>query len=145
VERLDALIIATDLYREVPGAGVRDRIRLSVDGYPATMEFLFQYFRCGRNAAPAVERMARERNQRVPLPLNGPFLYQYLQRRGLTAEVIPFFSMQKDRLLKCLEERPRTVVISTTFFPFAACLLMSTKEALIIRPIRETLFSRFGP
>jgi len=120
LDRADALIIATDLYREVPGAGVRDRIRLSVEGHPADMEFLFQYFRCGRDAGAARERMLRERNQRVTLPLNGPFLYQYLQRRGLRAEVIPFLSLETDRLLRCLEGRPRAVVISTTFFPFAS-------------------------
>lgn len=119
MDRLDALIIATDLYREIPGEGVRDRIRLSVDSHPATLEFLFQYFRWGKDASRAFEWMTRERNQRVPLPLNGPFLYQYLRNRGLTVEVVPFFSMQKERLLECLEDRPRAVVISTTFFPFA--------------------------
>ena len=48
MERIDALLIATDLYKEVPGAGIRDKIRLSVQDNPATMEFLLEYFRLGR-------------------------------------------------------------------------------------------------
>ena len=40
MEKLDTLIIATDLFEEVPAAGIRDQIRLSVQGHPATMEFL---------------------------------------------------------------------------------------------------------
>jgi len=50
MERLDAVIIATDLFKEVPGAGIRDQIRLSVQGHPATMAFLLQYFQAGRDA-----------------------------------------------------------------------------------------------
>jgi hypothetical protein len=100
---LDAVLIATDLYREVPGVGFRDRIRLSIEGEPATMEFLWAYFREGKD----VEKLKRERRQRTPLPLNGPYLNQYLRGRGL----------RRERLLRLLCERPRTVVISTTFFP----------------------------
>lgn len=119
MERLDAVLIATDLYREVPGVGFRDEIRLSIQGEPATMEFLREYFREGKDAEKAVKKLKDERRQRVPLPLNGPYLYQYLGRRGLRTELIAFFSLQRERLLEVLRQRPRTVVISTTFFPFA--------------------------
>ncbi len=119
MERLDAVLIATDLYREVPGMGIRDRIRLSIDDQAATMEFLKEYFRAGKNTQKALQRLQEKRRQRVPLPLNGPYLHQYLGRRGLKTALIPFFSLQKDRLLALLRERPRAVVISTTFFPLA--------------------------
>jgi anaerobic magnesium-protoporphyrin IX monomethyl ester cyclase len=117
--QLDAVVIATDLYREVPGAEIRDRIRLSVEGQPATMEFLLQYFRAGRDPHRALGRLRQERLQRVPLPLNGPYLYHVLGRRGLKIQVVPFFSHQQERLLDLLRERPRAVIISTTFLPFA--------------------------
>lgn len=119
MKRLDAVIIATDLYREVPGADIRDRIRLTVEGQPATMEFLLHYFRAGRNPGKAREKLLRERLQRIPLPLNGPYLQQYLGRRGLETRVVPFFSHQKEELIELLRQRPAAVVISTTFFPFA--------------------------
>jgi p-methyltransferase len=119
MERLDAVLIATDLYREVPGVGFRDEIRLSIEDQPATMEFLLEYFRAGKDAEKAAQKVRKARKQRVPLPLNGPYLHQYLGRRGLKTELVPFFSLQKDRLLALLRERPRAVVISTTFFPFA--------------------------
>ncbi len=119
MERLDAVLIATDLYREVPGVGFRDEIRLSIQDQPATMEFLLEYFRAGRDPQKAAQRLRKARQQRIPLPLNGPYLHQYLGRRGLKTELVPFFSLQKDRLLDLLRGRPRAVVISTTFFPFA--------------------------
>jgi p-methyltransferase len=119
MERLDAVLIATDLYREVPGVGFRDEIRLSIQDQPATMEFLLEYFRAGKDGEKAAQRLRKSRQQRVPLPLNGPYLHQYLGRRGLKTDLVPFFSLQKDRLLELLREHPRAVVISTTFFPFA--------------------------
>ncbi|OEU68211.1 MAG: hypothetical protein BBJ57_07795 [Desulfobacterales bacterium PC51MH44] len=119
MEKLDAVIIATDLYKEAPGAGIRDQARLSVQGHPATMEFMLHYFQTGRDPGKATEKLSKERQQRNPLPLNGPYLHQYLQRRGYNTQVIPFFSLQKKRLLELLEKQPRSVVISTTFFPFA--------------------------
>jgi len=120
LERLDAVVIATDLYREVPGVDFRDEIRLSIQGEPATMEFLLEYFRAGKDPQKASQRIKDERRQRVPLPLNGPYLHQYLGRCGLKTELIAFFSLQKNRLLEILREHPRTVVISTTFFPFVS-------------------------
>jgi len=120
MERLDAVLIATDLYREVPGAGIRDKIRLSVQDHPATMEFLLEYFRQGKDPDQAARQLSEQRRQRHPLPLNGPYLHQYLGRRGLKTELIPFFSLHKDRLLDLLRNRPRAVVISTTFFPFSS-------------------------
>ena len=90
MERLDAVLIATDLYREVPGVGFRDEIRLSIQGEPATMEFLREYFREGRDPQKTAAKKLKVRRQRVPLPLNGPYLYQYLGRRGLRTELIAF-------------------------------------------------------
>ena len=87
--RLDAVLIATDLYREVPGVGFRDEIRLSIQDQPATMEFLLEYFNAKRDPQKAAQRLKRTRQQRVPLPLNGPYLHQYLGRRGLKTDLVP--------------------------------------------------------
>jgi p-methyltransferase len=112
------VIIAADQPLEVLGKEYRDRVRLRVDGVPATLEFLRHYFRLGRDAARA---QAALESEGLPfLSLNGPYLCQYLEARGFSTRLIRVLTTARSEFLELLSERPRAVVISTTFLPFAA-------------------------
>jgi len=118
MKSLDAIIICGDAPFEVLGKDERDKARLVVDGTPASLPFLREYFRCGRDAGRA---LAELRRNAVPfLSLNGPYLQQFLETQGYRVELVPLVSLQQDRLAALLRERPRAVAISTTFLPFAA-------------------------
>ncbi len=51
--------------------------------------------------------------------LNGPYLCSFLRARGLTVDLVPLLSPCKAQFIEQMERRPRAVVISTTFLPFA--------------------------
>jgi len=114
----DAVIIGGDEPQEVLGTEQRQRMRLAVDGQPASLAFLREYFRAGRSAAAAAAALRAR-----PLPfvsLNGPYLRQFLRSRGLRVELAPLLDGSRSALAAALSARPRAVVISTTFLPFAA-------------------------
>jgi p-methyltransferase len=114
----DALIIAADALLEVLGKEQRERMRLTVDGVPASLGFLLRYFRSGRNAQQA--RSELENGGPRFVSLNGPYLCQYLERRGLAAQWLPQLTPERRELVEALAEDPRAVILSTTFLPFAA-------------------------
>ena len=117
-ERLDVVIVAGDFPQEVLGKEERDRIRLSVDGIPASLNFLDLYFQSNRNSQTALRRLKAEAPPFVSL--NGPYLRQFLESRGFRVELISLFSSEKESLARALSRGPRAVVLSTTFLPFAA-------------------------
>ncbi|MBM4147821.1 MAG: radical SAM protein [Lentisphaerae bacterium] len=119
MERLDAILIAGDEPLEVLGKDERASMRLDVDGHPASIDFLDAYFRTGRDAGRASSLLASD--GRPFLSLNGEYLRQHLESRGLRVEVIRNYSATRERFLADLATAPpRAVVISTTFLPFAA-------------------------
>lgn len=117
---LDAVVIGGDVPREVNRASASaapapDPTRLTVDGVPATFDFLRHYFLTGRNVPAAVEKLRPAQLQLLPLGLSGPYLWQFLQARGFAVELVPTFTVNKHLLEQLLVERPRAVVLSTTF------------------------------
>jgi p-methyltransferase len=115
---LDAIVIAGDAPLEVLGRDEREKMRLTVDGIPASLPFLREYFAAGRDAAKALT--AVQTAEAPFVSLNGPFLAQYLESRGFNVAVVPLFSQQRRLLSELLARGPRAVLISTTFLPFAA-------------------------
>ncbi len=116
-DRLDAVIIGGDIPDEYLGKDVRERTRLTIDGYPASFRFLQRYFANGRDAERTHAELAAEGLPFVSL--NGPYLQSHLAKAGLNAELLPLLSPCKDRFLQLMARQPRAVVLSTTFLPFA--------------------------
>lgn len=114
----DVLIVAGDTAQDFLGQELRERMRLAIDGVPASLAFLREYFRVGKDVQAAVA--ALRENELPFVSLNGPYLRQYLESRGLSVGLIPLFTPGKDRLVELLESKPAAVVISTTFLPIAA-------------------------
>lgn len=113
---LDALIIGGDQPQEVLGTEVRESLRLTIDGTPASLAYLKQYILANRNAALAAANLRRQ-TQRF-ISLNGPYLQQYLQKKGFDVALIPLLGAESEVLANALARGPRAVVISTTFLPF---------------------------
>lgn len=115
--RPDCVVISGDLPMEVLGKEIRRQTWLTVDGIPATLSFLDEYFHNGRQSSRARDTVLRGGQPFVSL--NGPYLCQYLAGAGHHAIEVPMFSLYRDRLRDLLDQQPLLVVISTTFLPFA--------------------------
>jgi len=115
--RLDCVVISGDLPMEVLGKEIRRQTWLTVDGIPATLGFLDEYFRNGHQSNGARDAVLHRGQPFVSL--NGPYLCQYLERLGLKVVEVPMFTLYKERLAALLAQRPLMVAISTTFLPFA--------------------------
>src|SRR5262249_55108133 len=48
--------------------------------------------------------------------LGAVYLTNYLRRRGLSAELVNLFNFEKQRLIDLLEESPRAIAITTTYY-----------------------------
>jgi len=114
----DVVIIAGDTEQDFLGQQLREGMRLVIDGVPASLAFLREYFRAGRDTQKALA--AQEKNALPFVSLNGPYLRQYLENRGFSVGLVPLFSPGKAEVLELLDSRPDAVVISTTFLPIAA-------------------------
>ncbi len=115
--QLDAIIIGGDIPDEYLGKDVREKVRLTVDGYPASFRFLQEYFANGGKADRAQAEIAKEG---VPfVSLNGPYLQAFLHEHGLAVGLVPLLTPDKARFAELARQHPRAVVISTTFLPFA--------------------------
>ncbi len=116
--QLDAVIIGGDVPDEYLGKDVREKMRLAVDGYPASLRFLDRYFAHGRDAGKAQADLI---DAGLPfVSLNAPHLHTFLHKQGLNTEIVPLLSPHKARFIELMQQGPRAVVISTTFLPFAA-------------------------
>ena len=115
--QLDCIVIAGDLPMEVLGKEIRRQTWLTVDGVPATLSVLDEYFHNGRRADRARDAVLHRGQPFVSL--NGPYLCQYLAARGFNVAEVPMFTLYRERLRELLAKKPLLVVISTTFLPFA--------------------------
>ncbi len=110
--QVDAVVIAGDLPKEMSKA---DPFRLSLNGETATIDLLQNYFSTGKDFIKACEITREIQKTRLPVTLNGPYLQQFLRRKGFTVELIPLFLPYQKQLIDILYEKPLCVVISTTF------------------------------
>jgi hypothetical protein len=114
----DVVIIAGDTSQDFLGQELRDKMRLSIDGHTASLPFLQAYFGVGRSTERATE--ALERDTLPFVSLNGPYLRQYLEAHHFSVGLVSLFTPGKERLRELLSEKPKAVIISTTFLPVAA-------------------------
>jgi p-methyltransferase len=114
---LDVVIVAGDQPQEVLGRDIREKVRLTMDGIPASLAFLRSYFRSGRDAGAALAEVAR--TDPGFLSLNGPYLYQTLTEAGYSCALIGQLASEREKVVELARRHPRVVVISTTFMPFA--------------------------
>ncbi len=114
---LDCIVVAGDLPQEFLGTQTRERMRLHLDGAPASLAYLAHYFANGRNGDAA--RAALGDVRRGFVGLNGPYLCQHLEDHGLRTARIDLLSAQKEDFAGLLARKPRVIVLSTTFLPLA--------------------------
>lgn len=117
VQTIDAVIIAGPKPQEFLGGEIREKMRVSIDGHAASLNYLRQWFDTGRDSAAAFRRWQGQ--ELSFLSLNGPYLCQFLEQHGLSTAWVPIFQPDDPHLLDVLAQQPRTVVISTTFLPLA--------------------------
>ncbi len=110
--QVDAVVIAGDIPREMSKT---DPFRLSLNGETATIDLLQNYFSTGKDFDKANETTRQIQKTRLPVTLNGPYLQQFLWRKGFVVELIPIFLPYQNQLIDILHEKPHCVVISTTF------------------------------
>lgn len=115
--QLDAVIVGGDIPDEYLGRDAREQMRLTVDGYPASLRFLDRCFAHGQDAEKAQADVVAGGLPFVSL--NGPYLQAHLASCGINAALVPLLSPCKDRFAALMRQRPRAVVLSTTFLPFA--------------------------
>lgn len=90
-------------------------LRLSIDGRVADIQIVMNYVMNGGLLKPPIEGEARM-SWDSAAKLNGIYLHSFLTRRGFNVELIDSFYNQRDEFTRLLENSPRSVVISTTFF-----------------------------
>lgn len=110
--QLDAVIIGGDIPREMSKT---DPFRLSINGEIATVDLLKNYFSCNKDFIKTKEITRQIQKERLPISLNGPYLQQFLKRKGFMVELIPLFLPYQQQLIDILHEKPLCVAISTTF------------------------------
>lgn len=116
---LDAIIISDsgdDTY------SASSPLRLQIDGKVALIQYIKNYVENdGRIMAPVAGE--NENNWHTAPKLNGIRLLSYLQNQGFTAALIDSYFNERDHFIHLLRERPKAVIISTTF--------ISNKDALV--------------
>lgn len=118
MKKIDAVIIAGDILQEMAGLAEREKNRLHVGGQVATVQFFREYFRNNRDMEKTKQALTtRPRIQYNTA--NGHYLRQVLGAHGFEVEIISLFSMEKDRLVSLLRDKPGAVIISTTFLQSA--------------------------
>ena len=90
-------------------------LRLRIEGRVADIQTVMNYVANGGRLQPPIEGEERMSWSSAP-KLNGLYLYSYLTRRGFNVELIDSFYDQRDEFSRLLENSPRAVIISTTFF-----------------------------
>eukprot|EP00727_Mastigamoeba_balamuthi_P002486 m51a1_g12234 hypothetical protein (650) ;mRNA; r:84497-86795 len=124
VPKVDVVVLAglcTDA-SDVSSTEIRRHGMLTIDGVPASIPFLREYFAQGRNTERAVENIVRPLQEKQ-ITGAGPYLKQYLERHGFTVGLVPHCEpAQLGKLKDFIDAGCRKVVISTTFV-FAAELL----------------------
>lgn len=108
---LDAIIIAdsgSDTY------SASSAYRLQVDGKPAVIQNIRNYLENGGKIVAPVKG-ENEGNWHCAPKLNGIVLLSHLLKEGFRAELIDSYYEERERFVKLLADKPRAIVVSTTF------------------------------
>ena len=109
---LDCVVVAGALPQEFLGTKTRAEMRLHLDGVPASLNVLARH-----SAGQSGGDLSGLRQAFIGL--NGPYLCQYLADHGVRVARIDVLSQQQDEFARLLAQRPRVVILSTTFLPLA--------------------------
>ncbi len=89
-------------------------LRLQINSKVALIQNVVNFLNNNGQIVPPVHG-ENEKNWHCAPKLNGLVLYDFLQKEGHQIELINSYSEEKKLFLKCLENNPKVVVISTTF------------------------------
>ncbi len=127
---LDAIIVADsgdDTY------SATSPLRLKIDGKIALIQYVKNYIENNGRIIPSVAG-ENENNWHTAPKLNGIRLLNYLQREGFTAALIDSYFIQKTQFIGLLKEKPRAVIISTTFISNKAALFHLAEDIKALDP-----------
>lgn len=134
---LDVLIIGGYALKEKSGGGedMRKKTQLRFKHMPAGIEFLRSLVReKGDLANAAASYMKANGSKLVTRSLNAIYLYDYLSKNGISAEVVNYFLVEQNKFRDLMSLRPRAVVISTTFMPDVGDIISIAKAAKELYP-----------
>ncbi len=89
-------------------------LKLKIQGRVANIQIVSNYVKNKGKIVAPVEGDNSMSWASAP-KLNGIYLYSYLVRNNLSARLINSFYSEKEEFRKAIEEKPRAVVVSTTF------------------------------
>lgn len=108
---LDAIIIASAGKNSFSGTSI---FRLDINGYVADIQTVTNFIEHNGEIEPPIQGQGRMSWAAAP-KLNGIYLYSYLNSQGFTVAIIDSFYDQLDLFKQFVQEKPSTVIISTTF------------------------------
>ena len=108
---LDAIIISDSGNDTL---SVSSSLRLQIDGRPALIQNIVNYL---ENEGTIVEPVKGEdeQNWHYAPKLNGIVLLSHLLKQGFKADLIDSYYRERDKFIELLEDKPKAVIISTTF------------------------------
>ena len=115
---LDVLIIGgySPSDSSAGGSPTRDQIRLSYKNQFVTLEFIKHLVKSSGNLKLTEQLcMASNQAKMVSRSLNTIYLYDFLTENGINAKAINYFLLEQDKFKKAIQQKPKVVVISTTF------------------------------
>ncbi len=89
-------------------------LRLQIDGKIALIQYVRNYLEHGGQLSETVKG-EHDKNWHDAPKLNGIRLYSHLQQEGFATALIGSYYEEREQFKKLLEEKPRAVIISTTF------------------------------
>jgi len=115
---LDVLIVGGYSFSDRSGGGAetRDKIRLCYKNRPVTVDFI-QLLNQSKGNLEETEKRYIESNKAklINRPLNTIYLYDFLTKNGVNAEVVNYFLLEKTTFVQKMQNKPKILVISTTF------------------------------
>lgn len=127
---LDAILIADTGTDTFSGSSP---LRLEIDGREALVQVVANCMENDGRVVPPIEGDKRMSWKSAP-KFNGIFLLNYLQKNRLDVELINSLREEEKDFRRLLEERPRALVLSTTFILSKKVLKAVTEELRTLAP-----------
>ena len=127
---LDAIIISDsgdDTY------SASSPLRLQIDGKIALIQYIRNYVENNGRIIPPVAG-ENENNWHTAPKLNGIRLLNYLKNQGIKAYLIDSYFNERNHFIHLLKERPKAVIISTTFISNKATLVHLARDIKELNP-----------